>query len=153
VSYCHGTPARRASLFLIGLTALLLRSGNTPQGQEEGAPKVFRSESNLVVLHVNVFNGRSDAVPNLPQSAFHVAEDGAAQTLTFFSNEDLPVAIGLLIDNSSSMLTRRAMVVAGTRAFAPLDCRTAWRSRRARTWCRHRSGACCRAGAPRFMTR
>lgn len=88
-----------------------------PRGQEE-TPQVFRSESNLVVLHVNVFNGRSDAVPDLPQSVFHVAEDGVAQALTFFSNEDLPAAVGLLIDNSSSMLTRRGMVVAGLRAFA-----------------------------------
>lgn len=78
----------------------------------------FRSTSDLVVLHVNVFDGRSDAVPNLPQSAFSVLENEVPQTLTFFNGEDVPVTVGLVIDNSSSMLTRRGMVVAGTVAFA-----------------------------------
>ena len=79
---------------------------------------VFRAESNLVVLHVNVFDGRSDAVGSLPQSAFTVVEDGKPQTITFFSNEDVPVAVGLIVDNSGSMITRRPMVLAGVRAFA-----------------------------------
>lgn len=107
-----GTPAGRASLLLLTGT-LALAAGVGAQD----APQ-FRSQANLVVLHVNVFNGRSDAVPSLPQTAFHVTEDGKPQTITFFNNEDLPVAVGLLIDNSSSMLTRRAMVAAGTKAFA-----------------------------------
>ena len=81
-------------------------------------PPVFRSESNLVVLHVNVFDGRSDAVPNLPQTAFRVTEDNKPQSITFFSNEDVPVAVGLVVDNSGSMITRRNMVLAGARAFA-----------------------------------
>jgi Ca-activated chloride channel family protein len=79
---------------------------------------VFKAEADLVVLHVNIFDGRSDAVPNLPQDAFSVVEDDKPQTITFFSNEDVPVAVGLVLDNSTSMLTRRAMVLAGTDAFA-----------------------------------
>jgi VWFA-related protein len=109
----QGTFAWRASLLLTvlvcGATALL-------RGDQE--PQVFRSRSDLVVLHANVFDGKSDAVTDLPQSAFHVIEDNIPQTITFFSREDVPVAVGLLIDNSSSMLTRRAMVDAGTAAFA-----------------------------------
>jgi len=87
--------------------------------QERGAPTpVFKARSDLVVLHVNVFDGRSDAVVNLPQSAFQVYEDARPQTITFFSGADVPVAVGLAIDNSTSMLTHRNMVVAGTKAFA-----------------------------------
>ncbi len=90
-----------------------------PQEQEPAADApIFKSESNLVVLHVNVFDGRSDAVLDLPQSAFHVVEDDRPQTITFFENEDVPVAVGLIVDNSGSMITRHGMVVAGTRAFA-----------------------------------
>jgi Ca-activated chloride channel homolog len=85
--------------------------------QQPEAP-VFRSQANLVVLHVNVFDGRSDAVPDLPQSAFHITEDDKPQEIAFFASADVPVAVGLVLDNSSSMLTRRAMVVAGTEAFA-----------------------------------
>ena len=88
-------------------------------GQETaGQPlPIFRSQSDLVVLYVNVFDGKSAAVPQLPQSAFQVFEEGKPQAITFFSDSDVPVAAGLVIDNSSSMLTRRALVVAGSRAF------------------------------------
>jgi VWFA-related protein len=69
-------------------------------------------------LHVNVFNGRSDAVTNLSEDAFHIAEDDVAQRVTFFSHEDVPVAVGLIVDNSGSMIARRSMVLAGARTFA-----------------------------------
>ena len=85
--------------------------------QNEAAP-VFKAESELVVLHVNVFDGHSDAVPNLSEQAFLVSEDDTPQRITFFSNEDVPVAVGLVVDNSGSMIARRAMVLAGTKAFA-----------------------------------
>jgi len=113
VAIRQGTPARWASLLLI---AAVCSGAALVRGHQE--TQVFRSRSDLVVLHVNVFDGRSDAVPNLPQSVFHVVEDNTPQTLTFFNNEDVPVAVGLLIDNSTSMLTRRNMVVAGVNAFA-----------------------------------
>jgi Ca-activated chloride channel homolog len=100
-------------VLLLAITGLTL-AGQEPSGQ---APPVFKSQSDLVVLHVNVFDGRSDAVPQLPQSAFQVFEEGRPQEITFFSDTDVPVAAGLVIDNSSSMLTRRAMVTAGSQAF------------------------------------
>ena len=83
--------------------------------QEE---QVFKTGAELVVLHVNVFNGRSDAVPDLPQAAFTVFEDDKPQEISFFSAGDVPVTVGLVIDNSTSMLTERELVVAGTTAFA-----------------------------------
>src|SRR5688572_12848990 len=79
---------------------------------------VFRSQSDLVVLHVNVFDGRSDAVPDLPQRAFHILEDDKRQDITFFSGADVPVAVGLILDNSGSMIARHHMVLAGGSAFA-----------------------------------
>src|SRR5262245_27999475 len=81
-------------------------------------PQVFKAGAELVVLHVNVFDGRSDAVPNLPQSAFTVFEDGKPQDISFFEAGDVPVTVGLVIDNSTSMLTERDLVVAGTKTFA-----------------------------------
>src|SRR5688572_7862109 len=86
--------------------------------QEQQDPPVFKAESDLVVLHVNVFDGKSDAVANLPETAFQIVEDNAPQKITFFSSEDVPVAAGLIVDNSGSMITRRSMVLTGTRAFA-----------------------------------
>src|SRR5688572_27651985 len=108
---------RARTLMMAGvLCAIASLTAERPAAQDP--VPVFRTESNLVVVHVNVFDGRSDAVPNLPQSAFHVLEDGKPQTITFFNNEDVPVAVGLIIDNSGSMITRRNMVLAGTHAFA-----------------------------------
>lgn len=93
--------------------------------QEQGAseqtpaePKVFKAGAELVVLHVNVFDGRSDAVPNLPQGVFTVYEDEKPQDISFFEAGDVPVTVGLVIDNSTSMLTERNLVLAGTNAFA-----------------------------------
>jgi Ca-activated chloride channel family protein len=77
----------------------------------------FKSDTDLVVLHVNVFDARSDAVPDLPQSAFRVFEEGDPQEITFFASGDVPVAVGLVLDGSSSMITRRGMVLAGADAF------------------------------------
>ena len=86
--------------------------------RQDSPSAVFRSQSDLVVLHVNVFDGRSDAVPNLPREAFRIIEDNTAQEITFFNGADVPVAVGLVIDNSGSMITRRGMVLAGGQAFA-----------------------------------
>lgn len=86
--------------------------------QDEQQEQVFKAGAELVVLHVNVFDGHSDAVTNLPQGAFTVFEDGKPQDISFFSAGDVPVTVGLVIDNSTSMLTERALVIAGTNAFA-----------------------------------
>jgi Ca-activated chloride channel family protein len=85
------------------------------QDEEE---QVFRAGAELVVLHVNVFNGRSDAVPGLPQTVFTVLEDDKPQEISFFNAGDVPVTVGLVIDNSTSMMTERELVTAGTSAFA-----------------------------------
>lgn len=77
----------------------------------------FRSETDLVVLHVNVFDDRSDAVPDLPQQAFRILEDDEPQEITFFSSADVPVAVGLVLDASGSMITRQRLVFAGGEAF------------------------------------
>jgi VWFA-related protein len=103
-----------ASVIVLGLLGVVTLSASR---QQDTPRAVFRSESNLVVLHVNVFDGRSDAVPDLPQSAFSVVEDDKPQEITFFSSADVPVAVGLVLDNSGSMIARRGMVLAGSTAF------------------------------------
>jgi VWFA-related protein len=99
-----------SSLFIITCLFTTLRA------QSPESP-LFRSEANLVVLHVNVFDKRFDPVTDLTRDHFSVTEDGHLQTISFFSREDVPVAVGLVIDNSSSMIPRRRLVVAGGMAF------------------------------------
>jgi VWFA-related protein len=107
------TLARTFVLLLLGGIA----SAAAPQ--DAAAPRpTFSAESDLVVLHVTVFDRDGDPIPNLPRDVFQVVEDGKPQTITLFDGEDAPVAVGLIVDNSSSMLTRRAMVLAGVDTFA-----------------------------------
>jgi Ca-activated chloride channel family protein len=81
-------------------------------------PPVFKSRSDIVQVHVNVFDGDSDAVTGLTKEDFLVFEDGHNQEITFFSSEDVPVAVGLIVDNSSSMIAKGELVTAGGMAFA-----------------------------------
>jgi VWFA-related protein len=114
---------RRTHILWIAVVTAALPLLSTAQEQRSSQqpieePQVFRAGAELVVLHVNVFDGRSDAVPNLPQNAFTVYEDGKPQDISFFEAGDVPVTVGLVIDNSTSMLTERDLVVAGTKTFA-----------------------------------
>jgi VWFA-related protein len=84
----------------------------------QDALPVFRAESNLVILHVNVFDRRSDAVPDLPRESFKVFEDDQRQEITFFGGADVPVAVGLILDASGSMIAREHLVTTGGNAFA-----------------------------------
>jgi len=108
----------RPVLLTVSLIALSVWAISAAPPQEQEPPPVFKSESDLVVLHVNVFDGKSDAVPGLPQDAFRVYEDGAPQEITFFNSADVPVAVGLVLDNSGSMIARQRMSIAGGLAFA-----------------------------------
>jgi Ca-activated chloride channel family protein len=106
---------RRLALILLAAGCVGTPLSAIPQ---DPPPQIFRAQSDLVVLHVNVFDGRSDAVPDLPQSVFRVFEDDKPQEITFFGGSDVPVAVGLILDNSGSMISRQQMVVSGGTAFA-----------------------------------
>ena len=88
----------------------------SPRSQEPGQP-VFSARSELVVLHVMVKDRRGAYVPGLSADAFTVLEDERPQTIQFFAAQDAPVAAGLLIDNSGSMLAARDRVIAAAAAF------------------------------------
>lgn len=70
-----------------------------------------------VVLHATVREGKARFVGDLKKENFTVLEDKVPQELLSFSREDVPVAIGLLIDNSASMMNKRAEVLAAAKEF------------------------------------
>ncbi|MGD0014451.1 MAG: VWA domain-containing protein [Bryobacteraceae bacterium] len=80
-------------------------------GQEESAA-VFRADARLVVLHATVVDGSGRLVTNLSRIAFRVYEDGVEQTMRVFRREDVPVSMGIIIDNSMSMKGKRSKVEA-----------------------------------------
>jgi Ca-activated chloride channel family protein len=86
--------------------------------QDARSRPVFSSHADLVVLHVSVVDRHAGFVSDLPREAFSVADDGRPQRIDFFEHEDTPVTVGLLIDNSGSMMPRRDAVIAAGMAFA-----------------------------------
>jgi VWFA-related protein len=74
-------------------------------------------ESGLVVLPVTVTNRKGQFVPNLPKTDFQVYEAGHLQQITLFESEDVPVTVGLVVDNSGSMAVKRPEVVAASLVF------------------------------------
>jgi VWFA-related protein len=64
---------------------------------------VERVDVDVVQVTVTVADGHGKFVPNVPQSAFHVYEDGQKQTITHFTSEDVPLELIAAIDISGSM--------------------------------------------------
>ncbi len=62
------------------------------------------------MLHATVVDDKQRMVTNLDKNAFTVYEDGRPQTITSFRHEDIPVAMGVVIDNSGSMREKRQKV-------------------------------------------
>jgi Ca-activated chloride channel family protein len=62
----------------------------------------FRAGIELVSLNVTVTDG-TKYVTGLDQADFEVFEDGAKQTVSFFSKEQQPIALAILLDTSNSM--------------------------------------------------
>jgi len=110
-----GMLSPRARWLWAGLLAAPLAWAQAPPA--EGPGVVFRSDLRLVVCHTTVTDKDGHFVTDLPQSSFTVAENGVRQQMRSFLREDVPVALGLVIDNSASMLPRRAQVEAASLAL------------------------------------
>jgi len=81
-----------------------------PPGQNNQQGGVLKFDVNLVVLHTTVLDDRGKFVDGLKPENFRVLEDKAEQKLSVFKREDVPVSMGLVIDNSGSMRDKRSRV-------------------------------------------
>jgi Ca-activated chloride channel homolog len=97
----------------------------SPDAPESGAPKApsagtaidrdngrYTLQRNVdeVVLNATVLDDKQHLVTTLAKDDFRVAEDGVAQTITSFQHQDIPISLGILVDNSGSMRTKRQAV-------------------------------------------
>lgn len=78
---------------------------------------VLHTTTNLVVLHATVYTRKGQMVDDLGKQDFHVYEDGRLQKLSVFSHADIPVTMGIVIDDSGSMRTKRPSVNAAALTF------------------------------------
>ncbi|HWF12050.1 MAG TPA: VWA domain-containing protein [Bryobacteraceae bacterium] len=81
------------------------------QGAED-SDAIFTSDTRLVEVHATVTEANGRLLTTLPRSAFAIYENDVQQEIKVFKREDAPVSLGLVIDNSASMLPRRAQVAA-----------------------------------------
>ena len=102
-----------------GLAQVLSQSGDSGRSRPpEEKPLTFSVNVGLVLLPVTVLDKSGTWVTGLQAKDFTVHEDGVPQSLEVFDNKDMPVALGLMIDNSTSMAPMRAEVLAASLALA-----------------------------------
>ncbi len=93
-------------------------TGKTPAPQQkQNGQYVLHTTTNLVVLHATVYNGKGQMIDDLGKDDFRVYEDGAEQKLSVFSHADIPVTMGIVIDDSGSMRYKRPSVDAAALTF------------------------------------
>jgi Ca-activated chloride channel family protein len=100
------------SLLIAGAGSLLppFASGTEPDF-------TIHSDVRLVLLDVSVKDHSGLPVAGLVKSNFAVFEDGHECTISVFAKDDTPVTVGLLVDESESMRSRRADVLVAALTF------------------------------------
>ena len=105
----------------LGLGALLCVSlwlGAQPPRSDQRGEYTLSIDVDLVVLHTTVVDDKGRIVSELGQPSFRVFEDNVQQKLALFRNEDVPITVGLILDNSASMRDNRSSMKAGALTFA-----------------------------------
>jgi len=117
-------PERRIASVTLAALLLCPLAGWCGQALQPARPPSFPHKEytinvdvNEVVLHATVVDKHGHMVSDLKQSDFRVFEDGAPQTLAHFSHADIPVTMGIVIDDSGSMRDKRQAVNAAAVAF------------------------------------
>ncbi|HUO31580.1 MAG TPA: VWA domain-containing protein [Bryobacteraceae bacterium] len=104
------------ALLMTGAGSILSRAfADTPRGEAPGF--VIRSDVRLVLLDVSVKDRAGGFVSGLSRDDFRVDENGTPQNITVFADSDVPVTVGLLVDNSRSMLPKRDEVLVAATTF------------------------------------
>lgn len=119
---------RRLSRWLLGsiLVAVVLHpcsagaqapAAQEAQAQRRGSDFRIKVEVDLVVLHTAVVDRHGRLINDLAKEHFRVYEDDVPQEIAVFRQEDVPIAVGLVIDNSASMRENKQKVTAAALTF------------------------------------
>ena len=107
-----GTPStstqQTASSGVAGSSVTSQDSASSPQTEE--GQFVFKKKVEEVVLHAIVVDPQNHLISDLNRDAFNVFANGKLQRMTSFRHENVPLALGILIDNSGSMRPKRQKV-------------------------------------------
>jgi Ca-activated chloride channel family protein len=86
-------------------------------GGDDQDDLIIRAESRLVLLDVSVKNPAGGFVSGLSKENFSVFENGRPQSIMTFDQGDLPVTVGILVDESRSMASKRPAVLTAALTF------------------------------------
>jgi len=103
---------------LIVLPCVALSQQNSQAAPAHQGGFAIRTDVDLVVLRATVRDHKGAPVAGLSKEDFQVFEDKVPQQIESFSHEDVPVTVGLVIDNSGSMRAKRSDVINAALAFA-----------------------------------
>jgi Ca-activated chloride channel homolog len=106
-----------SGLILASVVAWGQSRGRTTAKAEEPTDFTIRTTSRLVLLDVSVKDGSGGFVSGLSKDNFKVYENGQPQPITQFADADIPVTVGIAVDESGSMRPKRAEVVTAALAF------------------------------------
>jgi Ca-activated chloride channel family protein len=108
------------SLSLPGLlslsTWLLLPAAVAQAGDANHAP-TFAVEAPVVLVPTTVMDKKGAIVSGLPSDAFQVTQDNVPQQITSFSEQDVPVSVGIVFDTSGSMRSLLAQAKSAIKGF------------------------------------
>ena len=94
-----------AAGIVLAVTVFTLAAGWPAKSQQPPAPEIsaFRADSTLVLVPVTVVDRRGGIVNGLVRNEFTLTENGVRQQIRSFSEEDVSVSIGVVLDLSGSM--------------------------------------------------
>jgi Ca-activated chloride channel family protein len=82
----------------------------TPPPEINEGDKIV-SNTDLVQLHVRVIDRNNRPIDNVPQTQFHIFEDGVSQRVESFTREEVPISYGLAVDTSGSLRSQLQSVI------------------------------------------
>ena len=80
-----------------------LARANASEPALSASLKPFRADVDLVLVPVTVTDSFSRPVLDLPKQEFTLYEDSVEQPIRYFSKEDAPISVALVLDYSASM--------------------------------------------------
>src|SRR6185295_518419 len=102
-------------VFLSSLLCLVL--AGAARSQDVPTVSSLNVDVDLVELHVTVADRAGHPLGGLTQSNFKVTENSVEQQIAVFKHEDIPVSLGLIVDNSRSIEPRKARLDAAALSF------------------------------------
>lgn len=106
-----------SAIVALSVAALVVRAQQQKKPERTQEDTVFKVDTRLVVCNTTVVDKNGHLVTDLKQNNFTVTENGTPQSISVFKREDVPVSMGLVIDNSGSMRDKRAKVAAAALAL------------------------------------